>query len=140
MGKIILKRFSKPTHSTPKTYTVKRKTFGVIGDAASGIGNAANKVVGTAENITGSVAEGAGNVANSFLGKTAGAMAGAAATAPVLSTALGGGVGGALGAAALGPLALPVMAAGGWLAAKYGGKLLKRIGGGLKEDAANRTA
>lgn len=127
------KEFS-TTEKLPKTFKLKRETrnFGVIGDGI-------NRVVGMGENVVGTAADTAGSVVGSLPGKAIGSVAGALATQPVLSSVLGTGIGGTLGSLALGPLALPLMATGGWLAAKGAGKLLKGVGKTLKDDAATRT-
>lgn len=134
-----LKRFSR----TQKTYTLKRKSFGVVGNAASGVGSAVNKTVGTVENVAGGVASGTGKAMDSFVGKNVvgavgGGLAGLA-LAPKIG-ALIGGVPGAIGGALLAPAVSAIGGLAGHAAMKGGGSLLKGVGESLKDDAASRTA
>lgn len=134
-----LKRFSK----TQKTYTLKRKSFGVVGNVASGVGSAVNRTVGTVENVAGGVASGTGKAMDSFVGKNVvgavgGGLAGLA-LAPKIG-ALIGGVPGAIGGALLAPAVSAVGGLAGHAAMKGGGSLLKGVGESLKDDAASRTA
>lgn len=141
-----LKRFS----GTQKTYTLKRKSFGVVGNVASGVGSAVNKTVGTVENVAGGVASGTGKAMDSFVGKNVvgavgGGLAGTLGSAKIGSMigSVGGPVGTVAGAVG-GTLLAPVFGAIGGLAGRgimsTGGKILKDVGSGLKDDAAARTA
>ena len=136
----VLKRFS----TTSKTYKIKRKTFGAVGDVANTVGNGLNRTVGTVENVAGGIASGTGKAMDSFVGKnvvgtTAGTIAGMALL-PKLGMALGGIPGGIAG----GILAPVIGGIGGGLLGrgimKTGGKILKDVGEGMKDDAASRTA
>lgn len=137
-----LKRFSNTSKQVP-TYVLKRKTFGFLGDAASGIGKGVNRLVGTTERAVGGVASGTGKAMDSFVGKnvvgtTLGSIAGMA-LAPKIGMALGG----PLGALAGGLLAPTVGLVGGGLLGRgimsTGGKVLKDVGEGMKEDADTRS-
>lgn len=133
-----LKRFS----GTQKTYTLKRKSFGVVGNVASGVGSAVNKTVGTVENVAGGVAEGTGKAMDSFVGKGAGVVGGSVAglaLAPKIGMALGGPLG-AVGGALLAPVISGLGGIAGHAAMKGGGSILKGVGESLKDDAAARTA
>lgn len=133
-----LKRFS----GTQKTYTLKRKSFGVVGNVASGVGSAVNKTVGTVENVAGGVASGTGKAMDSFVGKGAGVVGGSVAglaLAPKIGMALGGPLG-AVGGALLAPAVSAIGGIAGHAAMKGGGSILKGVGESLKDDAAARTA
>ena len=132
------KRFS----GTQKTYTLKRKSFGVVGNVASGVGTAVNRTVGTVENVAGGVASGTGKAMDSFVGKSAGAVGGSLAGlafAPKIGMALGGPLG-AVGGALLAPAISALGGIAGHAAMKGGGSILKGVGDSLKDDAASRTA
>ena len=133
-----LKRFSR----TQKIYTLKRKSFGVVGNVASGVGSAVNKTVGTVENVAGGVASGTGKAMDSFVGKGAGIVGGSLtglALAPKIGMALGGPLG-AVGGALLAPVISGIGGIAGHAAMKGGGSILKGVGESLKDDAAARTA
>ena len=134
MATYTLKRYSFTT--TQKTYILKRKTFGTVGKAVNG-------VVGGVENVAGGVLSGTGKAADSFIGRNVvgavgGGLAGLA-LAPKIGGLLGG-VPGAIGGAILAPAISAIGGLVGHAAMKTGGKVLKDVGEGLKDDAANRTA
>lgn len=98
-----LKRFSR----TQKTYILKRKSFGVIGNVVSGVGTAAKNVTGTTLEAAGGAVEKTAKVVKPVAG-LAGGLAGIAPGAgvgaalgsivPVVGTALGAGIGAMVGA------------------------------------------
>lgn len=136
-----LKRFSNTTQT--KSYTLKRKTFGLLGTVGDVANNAINTGVGVAKNVGGTAVETTGNVVEKTAkvakpiaglgGGIAGAIPGAAAGAalgsiiPIVGTAIGAGAGallGAKGGSALGRGAVDIVEGAG-RSIKEGGQDLK---------------
>lgn len=123
-----LKRFSASKKN--KTYNLKRKSFGAIGDVASTVGDVAKNTVNTAANIGKNMAGTGLEVAGGTVEKTA------KVAKPVAG--LAGGIAGALPGAATGAAigsVIPVVGtaigalAGGMLGAKGGSELGKGVVG-----------